>query len=302
MTAASSAINPTTAIPLIGYTTDPATVVGDWSVAPTCGVYTTADTGFATALTGTQPASTYVTHCSGGTSTNYNPTSYVDGSLVIDGSVPTVGVTSLPVFESGLRFTVKWTASGGVTSITNTDVRYRKALWNASLPNTYTTWKSRVTARSATFTGTQGYKYCFSTRARNQIGNESVWSAEKCTLVPFDERTLATTGAWTKSTPSGWVAKTALQATTKGAALATKTSVSVKRIGLIALKCKDCGSVTVQVGTFTKAVSLAGGSKAGTRTLFTVTLPSKKTGKVLIIVTSKAGKVVKIDGLDLSTT
>ena len=297
-----TSITPGTSIPLIGYTTDPATVVGDWSVAPTCAVYASSDSGFATALTGTQPAGTYVTHCSGGTSTSYNPTSYVNGSLVIDGSVPTVGVTSLPVFESGLGFTVKWTASGGVTSITNTDVRYRKALWNASLPNTYTTWKSRVTARSATFTGTQGYKYCFSTRARNLIGNLSGWSAEKCTIVPFDERTLATTGAWTKSTPSGWVAKTALQTTTKGAALRTKKSVSVKRIGLIALKCKDCGSVTVQVGTFKKTVSLAGGSKAGTRTLFTIVLPSKKTGKIAIIVTSKSGKVVKIDGLDLSTT
>ena len=297
-----TSITPGTSIPLIGYTTDPATVVGDWSVAPTCAVYASSDSGFATALTGTQPAGTYVTHCSGGTSTSYNPTSYVDGSLVIDGSVPTVGVTTLPVFESGLGFPVAWSATGGVSSITNTDVRYRKALWNASLPNTYTTWKSGVTARSATFTGTQGYKYCFSTRARNLIGNLSGWSAEKCTIVPFDERTLATTGAWTKSTPSGWVAKTALQTTTKGAALRTKKSVSVKRIGLIALKCKDCGSVTVQVGTFKKTVSLAGGSKAGTRTLFTIVLPSKKTGKIAIIVTSKSGKVVKIDGLDLSTT
>ncbi|MEI8057853.1 MAG: MBG domain-containing protein, partial [Actinomycetes bacterium] len=77
-----SSVNSSTSVPAVEYTTSPPTVASDWSTAPTCAVYTSASS-YVTALTGAQPAGTYVTHCSGGTSSAYNPTSSVNGTLTV---------------------------------------------------------------------------------------------------------------------------------------------------------------------------------------------------------------------------
>jgi len=298
------AVRPVTPIPAIGYTTSPVSAPGDWLVQPACAAYSATDIAFATPLSGAQPAGTYVTHCSGGTSSRFTPSTYVNGSLIVDGTKPVATVKSLPILQSTTAFPVAWTASDTGSGVSTTDVRYRRALWSATLPSatrpaSFTRWKSAVTARTATFAGTQGYVYCFSTRAHDVSGNASNWSSEKCTTLPLDERTLASTGSWTKSRPTGWVAKTALLTTGKGASLSTKTTVKVKRIGIIALKCATCGSVVVRVGMVTKSVSLVSRSSAGVRTLITVTLSAKTSGKVSLIVTS-TGKKVKVDGIALS--
>ena len=95
VTAASpSSVNSATSVPSVGYTTSPSTVAGDWTVEPSCAVYASSDTGFATPLTGAQAVGTYVTHCSGGSSTNYNPTPFVNGSLVVTSASTNVTVTA----------------------------------------------------------------------------------------------------------------------------------------------------------------------------------------------------------------
>ena len=70
-------------VPEIGFGTVPPTGPGVWTVPPTCSVHAPGDTTFSTPLSGRQPAGTYVTHCSGGTSTTFVPTAYVDGTLVV---------------------------------------------------------------------------------------------------------------------------------------------------------------------------------------------------------------------------
>ncbi|MBU6245810.1 MAG: OmpA family protein [Actinomycetales bacterium] len=92
VTAASPAtLTPGSSVPTITYATNPSTSAGDWTSQPTCGVYAASDTSFATPLTGTLSAGTYVTHCSGGTSNTYNPTSYADGTLVVAAPAPSGG-------------------------------------------------------------------------------------------------------------------------------------------------------------------------------------------------------------------
>ncbi|CAB4959039.1 unannotated protein [freshwater metagenome] len=66
---------------------------GNWTLEPTCGIFATTDTAFATPLTGTLAAGSYVTHCTGGTSTGYNPTSYVNGSFAVNKASSTTTVT-----------------------------------------------------------------------------------------------------------------------------------------------------------------------------------------------------------------
>ncbi|MEI6231199.1 MAG: hypothetical protein WCP81_10735, partial [Actinomycetes bacterium] len=93
VTAASpSSVNSATAVPSISYTSSPSSVAGDWTTQPTCGVYASSDTGFATALTGARSAGTYVTHCSGGV--GFDSITYVDGSLTVTQYRTPVAVTA----------------------------------------------------------------------------------------------------------------------------------------------------------------------------------------------------------------
>lgn len=72
-----------TPVPDIGFITTPPTENPDWETLPECAVYASSDTGFTSPLSGTVPAGTYVTHCSGGSSTTFVPTDYIDGELVV---------------------------------------------------------------------------------------------------------------------------------------------------------------------------------------------------------------------------
>ena len=93
VTAATSSITYGASMPSVGYTTSPSTVAGDWTSEPSCAVYSTSDTGFASPLSGQHSAGTYVTHCAGGTSTSYTPTSYVDGVLTISKAASSTVIT-----------------------------------------------------------------------------------------------------------------------------------------------------------------------------------------------------------------
>jgi len=88
-----SAITYGSSVPTITYSTSPSTVAADWSTLPTCGVYSAADTGFATPLTGIQPAGTYVTRCSGGVSVYNLESTVVAGSLTINKATSTTVLT-----------------------------------------------------------------------------------------------------------------------------------------------------------------------------------------------------------------
>lgn len=97
-------IDTVTPVPPIDYVTVPTTDPLDWDVEPTCAAYDPADTAFANPLSGTLAAGTYVTHCAGGESGTFDPTEYVDGTLVVTpapapppGPAPTPGPTPAPV-------------------------------------------------------------------------------------------------------------------------------------------------------------------------------------------------------------
>ena len=70
-------------LPRVGYSTSPPTTASDWAVEPSCAIYAVSDSAFLTPLAGVQPAGDYVTHCSGGSSSTYVPTSYADGRFSV---------------------------------------------------------------------------------------------------------------------------------------------------------------------------------------------------------------------------
>jgi hypothetical protein len=86
-------IDTNTPVPAVDFSTIPSTTPPDWDVLPTCGVYAATDTTFATPLTGTVAAGTYVTHCAGGSSPVFVPTEYLDGTLVVNAGPTPPGPT-----------------------------------------------------------------------------------------------------------------------------------------------------------------------------------------------------------------
>ena len=164
-----------------------------------------------------------------------------------------------------------------------------------------TCWGSNWTGELGN--GSPGQRYCFSTRARDNTGNTSSWSAERCATVPVDDRSLTRrpTGAWARTAARGWIAGTASTTTTRGARLTT-TSVTVKQVGIVAWRCSTCGTVDLYVGT-TKAGTLSL-HKEGAATRSLLTLPrfaSPRTGTVSVRVTT-CGTTVRVDALALSRT
>jgi hypothetical protein len=69
-------------VPTVSYTTDPATSPGDWTTAPTCGVYAAGD--LTTPLTNIVEAGSYVTHCTGGVLASGIDVDFVDGALTVN--------------------------------------------------------------------------------------------------------------------------------------------------------------------------------------------------------------------------
>ena len=82
----------------------------------------------------------------------------------------------------------------------------------------------------------------------------------------------------------------------------SNSSATVRQIGIVAWRCRTCGTVDLYIGT--SKVGTLNLYKAGTATRGLLTLTrfkSNKTGKVSVRVTT-SGKLVKIDALALSRT
>ena len=193
--------------------------------------------------------------------------------------------------------------TGEVTSgVGQYEVRYRRSISGGAL-GAYVMWKPAIVTTSATFAGAPDTQYCFSSRAREATtGVTGDWSAEKCTTVPADDRALTRNAptAWKRAASSGWIASTSSEAKLKGSYLITSSSRSVRTVGVVALRCSNCGSVDIYVGSSkVGSISL---KKSGSASRALLTLPrltSLKTGKVKVVVTS-TNKVVKLDGLAIS--
>jgi len=156
-----------TAIPAITWsTTADSTTAANWTTVPTCAVYASADTSYATPLTGVQNAGAYVTHCTGGTSVQYYPSSYVNGSLTIDKASATDVITcTAPVTYNNTAQTPCTSAITGVgltnvhgtvtyTSNTNAGTATASSTWSDANHTTATATNVNFTINKAASTNT----------------------------------------------------------------------------------------------------------------------------------------------------
>jgi hypothetical protein len=195
---------------------------------------------------------------------------------------------------------VSWTGSDSGSGIAYYQVRWNKAAYNGG----FGAWQypaawQKLTTTTVTLTGVvPAVGYCFQTRAVDKVANTGAWSADKCSAVALDDRSLGASAGWSRVSWSPFYRGTATQTTKTGASL-TRPGAALTRVALVATRCPTCGTVGVYVN----------GTSVGTINLYSTTtarqaviaLPpfSYRTGTVTLKVLS-SGKTVQVDGLGIS--
>ena len=166
----------------------------------------------------------------------------------VDATAPAVSLAALPATLLGPSVTLGWTAKDtGGSAVKSYDVRTRYATPGGSF-STYVypaAWQGRTTtALPASLT--QGNTYCFSVRARDAVGNIGAFTAERCTKVALDDRSLTTHGG-TRGTSKSYLYGTYTRITGTSQYV-SKTSVMARQIGLVVTTCNACAPLDVWIG------------------------------------------------------
>lgn len=208
---------------------------------------------------------------------------------------PTASITPLSGWRASNSIPLAWGGFGFSAPVANYDVRYRRASWKGSF-GTAVLWRSATAATSATFTGALGSTYCFSVRARDNLGTVSPWTAQTCTAVPLDDRSLSRVGAWTSGTGGSFYRSTFVRSTRLGAKL-VRTGVVARRIALVATTCPTCGTVRVYwSGSLLRTVKLTSATTVHRKVIHVTTFTRARTGTLTIRIVSSGRKVI-IDGV-----
>src|SRR5207248_3373814 len=92
-----------------------------------------------------------------------------------------------------------------------------------------------------------GATYCFSVRARDDLGAVTDWSLPKCTARMYDDASLPSAPDWTHvSGHAGFYGGTYTATRTQNATIALRGTFS--RISISAYRCPDCGVLDVYLG------------------------------------------------------
>jgi hypothetical protein len=286
---------PTTPFPLTGYVVTP--YVGA-SAQP---ARTFNSTATSQTITGLTNGTTYTFKVAAKNAFTTGPPSAASNAVTPDGTAPTSSLTPPPRWNLSTTVPVAWSGSDAGSGVKNFDVVRRGAAWNAQLPATSTTWLSATTAKSSSFTGSLGSTYCIKVRARDNAGNLSGYSPERCTAIPLrsDQIAYSSGTGWARASLSSAYAGFYYRTTTLGAK-ATRTGMVAKRIALVASRCPTCGSVKVYWnGTYQKTIALTAATTLRKQTVDLLTFAAPTTGTLTIEV-STSGKPVVIEGLAIS--
>lgn len=224
-----------------------------------------------------------------------------DGQHRVDQTAPAPRFTA-PATAVTLVSTVtaQWTATdpavaGAATSgVWNYDVRYRSATPSrAFTAYAYPAALQKTTTRSATLTTTPGTQLCFSVRARDNAGNVSSWTADRCAAMPLDDRSLSTKAA--RRTSSSYYRGTYSAATAAGTAF-TRGSVTARRVAVVMTTCAtSCGAVDVWLaGKYLGRVSGRANSTHYRQVLWLPSVPTRTGTLTLRAVTNTP---VRLDGV-----
>ena len=218
-----------------------------------------------------------------------------------DYDAPSVQVTTPAAFTLAASLAVSYRATDAISGVANYDARYRTASWNGAF-SAYvapTAWQRR-TATTVALTLSPGHEYCVSIRARDQAGNVSTWSADRCSVSPLDDRALRRSArGWTSAADSRAYRATITVSATRNATL-TASNARISHIALIATTCSTCGTVSFYLnGHYWRSVSL---HAATTHHQVMLLLPPVSRRQTTVTVKNGNGRRVNIDGLGISQT
>lgn len=224
------------------------------------------------------------------------------GVRVVDTTPPRVTPATPPPAVLTRYVRLAWSAVDAGAGVRSSDVRYQKS----SYAGTFGAWTSPTgwTATTAThewLAVAPGYDYCFEVRARDNVGNLSVWSSRRCVARALDDRSLSiVTSGWSRRTGPAFYMQTYTATTALGRVL-SRSGARLVRVGVVATTCVKCGAVSVYVnGRWVGRVSLVSPVLRRQQILM---LPrfSYRTGTVTVRTVTSA-KAVQVDGLLLSRT
>ena len=249
-------------------------------------------------ITGLAPGVAVVVRVAATTTAGTGPASDPSGPITPP-APPSATVGSLPAWSAATSVEVPLAGTPGTNAIAGYDLRFRRALWNGSFGSFG--YRSTTTP-SVTLPVAAGATYCFSVRAHDALGyTPRTWSAERCTAVPLDDRSLWRRGRWSTGSGAAYYRSTWTRSSSPDATL-VRTSVQAKRISIVATTCPTCGSIRVYLGsTLLRSISLASSATVNRRVIAVAAFTTVRSGTLTLKVTT-SGRMVRIDGLGVSRT
>jgi outer membrane protein assembly factor BamB len=226
-------------------------------------------------------------------------TESIQTTFTTDAVAPAVNVVTVNQFSDKATTTRSWSASDTGSGVASYYVRYR----TASAQSGFGSYQQPVglhgtDATSATLHPAPGSTVCLSVRARDQIGNVSGWTADKCQTVLLDDRALSAAGSWYRpSGAAGFEGGTYSAASSRGAAL-TLANVHARRIEIVATTCSSCGRVAVSFPGMTSRTLNLYSSKTVKQAYFVLPQMTATSGKLTLTVLDP-GKPVYIDAVSV---
>ena len=145
-------------------------------------------------------------------------------------------------------------------------------------------------------------RFCYQAQGKDDAGNLTAWTVERCTDIVVDETFFLRTGTWKDGTGRDFTGNNFAYTTRTGSTMTyERRSSVVKRIGVVATACPTCGSVAVYVGT-RKVGTLSFASRT-THAILLKALPvltTRLTGRIKLVVTSPSGRLLKVSGVYVS--
>jgi 4-hydroxy-3-methylbut-2-en-1-yl diphosphate synthase IspG/GcpE len=166
-----------------------------------------------------------------------------------DTTPPTVTLlTPSQLFGTARMLHISYTGSDTDSPVVGYDLRYRSARWDGGFSNYQypAAWQDSGGTTVSTSV-TPGTEYCYSARAHDSAGNASPWSAERCSAVPLDDRSLrAVSPGWTRQALSTAYAGTITETHRRGATLRLQ-SAHFDRLALVVVECPHCGRLGIDL-------------------------------------------------------